>query len=167
MPPPITPDDSTVTAGKLPVSANEQPPTLLPAARAKVNLIGTKLNDRYLIEREIGRGGMGAVFLARDKPELHARPVVVKVLLEDSLKNEWAVQKFHQEIESLTRLDDSGIVGIFDAGTLPDGAPFLVMQYVDGVSLRTQIKPDGTDFARAANIMRKATCSRNSIMTIR
>ena len=65
----------------------------VPAAQtnkaSQSNLIGATLGGRYVIERERGRGGMGAVYLARDKPELHSRPVVVKVLLEDALKHDW------------------------------------------------------------------------------
>jgi class 3 adenylate cyclase len=79
--------------------------------------------------------------------------VVVKVLLEEGLKNDWVVKKFQQEIESLTRLDDPGVVGIFDAGTLDDGTPYLVMQYVDGSNLRALIKPEGMDLQQVANII--------------
>src|SRR6266571_6369426 len=96
--------------------------------QAEEPMRGVKLGGRYVIERELGRGGMGAVYLARDKPELHSRPVVVKVLLEEAMKNELVVSKFYQEIESLTRLDDPGVIGIFDAGRLDDGTPYLVMQ---------------------------------------
>jgi serine/threonine protein kinase len=121
----------------------------------KPSLIGLKLGGRYLIERELGRGGMGAVYLARDKPELHSRPVVVKVLLENALKDDWVVQKFQQEIESLTRLDDPGVIGIFDAGKLEDGTPYLVMQYVEGSNLRERLKPEGMNLQEAANIIRQ------------
>ncbi|HXM34003.1 MAG TPA: protein kinase [Pyrinomonadaceae bacterium] len=126
-----------------------------PTLPAKSSLIGQKLGGRYLIEKELGRGGMGAVYLARDKPELHARPVVVKVLLEEALKNDWVVQKFQQEIESLTRLDDPGVIGIFDAGKLDDGTPYLVMQYVEGSNLRLRLKPEGLNLHEAANIIRQ------------
>jgi serine/threonine-protein kinase len=125
------------------------------SAPTQTDLIGTVIGGRYLIERELGRGGIGAVYLARDKPELMSRRVVVKVLLEESLKNEWIVQKFRQEVESLTRLDDPGVVGIFDAGMLADGAPYLVMQFVDGVSLRAEIHPGGMTLARAADLIRQ------------
>jgi len=108
-----------------------------------------------VIEQKLGEGGMGAVYIARDKPELHSRRVVVKVLLEAALKNEYVIQKFQQEIESLTRLDDPGVVGIFDAGKLDDGTPYLVMQYVDGTNLRALIKPEGMDFHRAASIIKQ------------
>ncbi|MGH9759585.1 MAG: serine/threonine protein kinase, partial [Blastocatellia bacterium] len=119
---------------------------------AKSVVIGCLVGDRYLIERELGVGGFSAAYLARDKPALMSRPVVVKVLLEESLRNEWVVQKFLQEIESLTRIDDPGVVGIFDAGALPNGSPYLVMQYIDGESLRARIRPGGIDLELTANI---------------
>src|SRR5215470_9179486 len=83
-------------------------------------LTGGLLSGRYQIERELDRGGMGAVYLARDQ-QLHARPVVVKVLLDEAFKSDYVVQKFGQEIEALSRLDHPGIVGIIDAGKLSDG----------------------------------------------
>jgi serine/threonine protein kinase len=125
------------------------------APSSRANLIGMTLGGRYLVERELGRGGMGAVYLARDKPELHSRPVVVKVLLEEAMKNELVVSKFYQEIESLTRLDDPGVIGIFDAGRLDDGTPYLVMQYVEGTTLRAAMKPEGMDLGQAAAIIRQ------------
>jgi serine/threonine protein kinase/predicted aspartyl protease len=146
----------------MPLDAEHDPPggdqpkqPTRPTAPAKPSLIGMKLGGRYLIERQLGRGGMGAVYLARDKPELHSRPVVVKVLLEEGLRNELVIGRFQREIESMTRLDDPGIVGIFDAGTLDDGSPYLVMQYVDGSTLRALIKPEGIDLAEAADIIRQ------------
>ena len=122
---------------------------------SRANLIGKTLGGRYLIERELGRGGMGVVYLARDKPELHSRPVVVKILLEEALKNEIIVSKFYQEIESLTRLDDPGVIGIFDAGQLDDGTPYLVMQYVEGTTLLAAITREGMDLEKAAGIIRQ------------
>lgn len=121
----------------------------------KDNLIGTLLSGRYLIEKELGRGGMGVVYLARDKPELTSRPVVVKLLLEEAMKSEWVLRKFRHEIEALTRLDDPGAVGIFDAGYLPDKTPYFVMQYVEGTNLRSALKPEGMDFERVAGILKQ------------
>jgi len=112
-------------------------------------LIGVALDGRYIIEKELGHGGIGAVYLARDR-KLMNKAVVVKVLLEASLQNEWVVRKFQQEKEALTRVDHPGIVGILDAGELPDGKPYIVMQYVDGVTLRSIMQSEGTDLNRAA-----------------
>src|SRR5687767_3531596 len=96
---------------------------------------GSTLNGRYFIEKELKRGGFGIVYLAYDR-QLHSRPVVVKVLLDDAYKNEYVVQKFRQEIEALSRIDHPGVVGIVDSGEMADGKPFIVMQYVDGFTLR-------------------------------
>jgi serine/threonine protein kinase len=134
------------------------PPTEIVSTTApeSLNLVGSTLADRYYVERKLGSGGIGDVYLARDKPELMARQVVVKVLQEQALNNEWIVTKFRQEIEALTRIDDAGVVGLLDAGTLPDGHPFLVMQFVEGENLRSHMRPDGgMDFEDIAHILKQ------------
>jgi serine/threonine protein kinase len=118
------------------------------------SLNGTTLDSRYSIEKQIGQGGVGVVYLARDQ-KLHNKPVVIKVLHEKSLQDSWVVQKFQQEKEALARVDHPGVVGILDTGELPDGKPYLVMQYIDGVTLRSQIKPEGMPLERAAEIIRQ------------
>src|SRR5437588_13078353 len=106
------------------------------------NLVGQLLDDRYQIEKELGQGGVGVVYLARDR-KLHDKRVVVKVLLDKSLQNEWVIQKFQQEKEALARVDHPGVVGILDTGELPDGKPYIVMQFIDGVTMRSQIMQQG------------------------
>src|SRR2546423_8596429 len=118
------------------------------------SLNGTTLDSRYSIEKQIGQGGVGIIYLARDQ-KLHDKPVVIKVLHEKSLQDSWVVQKFQQEKEALARVDHPGVVGILDTGELPDGKPYLVMQYIDGVTLRSQIKPEGMSLERAAEIIRQ------------
>jgi len=134
-------------------SSDNVPAQDLPGADT---LIGTALDERYLIERKLGQGGVGAVYLARDR-KLHDKHVVVKVLLEKSLQDEWVVQKFQQEKEALARVDHPGVVGIIDTGELSDGKAYLVMQYIEGGSLRDAIKekPEGLDLVRAAAIVRQ------------
>ena len=117
-------------------------------------LPGTTLDNRYFIEKELGRGGVGAVYLARDR-KLHDKAVVIKILLEKSLQNSWVVQKFQQEKEALARVDHPGVVGILDTGELPDGKPYLVMQFIDGVTLRSQIKPEGIPLDGAAELIKQ------------
>jgi len=138
---------------KDPLPPTEIGSTTVPAG---LNLVGLTLADRYCVERKLGEGGIGDVYLARDKPELMARQVVVKVLQEKALNNEWIVTKFRQEIEALTRIDDPGVVGLLDAGTLPDGHPFLVMQFVEGENLRAHMRLDGgMDLEDVAHIMQQ------------
>jgi serine/threonine protein kinase len=126
-------------------------PTRLPS---QDELIGQTLNGRYLIQNEIKRGGMGVVYLALDQ-QLHARPVVMKVLLEEAFQSEYVVQKFRQEVEALSRIDHPGIVGIIDAGELKNGKPFIIMQYVEGVTLRSAISPEGMNLERTAELLKQ------------
>ncbi len=119
-------------------------------------LVGTTLAGRYLIESKLGQGGVGAVYLARDY-KLHDKRVVVKVLLDKSLKDPLVQIKFQQEKEALARLDHPGIVVITDSGEMPDGQPYLVMQYVEGMSLREAIKaePEGMEVQHAAEVIKQ------------
>src|SRR2546423_2618381 len=117
-------------------------------------LLGQVLDGRYRIEKELGQGGVGAVYLARDR-KLHDKRVVIKVLLDKSLQNDWVVQKFQQEKEALARVDNPGVVGILDTGELPDGKPYIVRQFIDGVTLRSQITQQGMPLARAADIIKQ------------
>src|SRR5258708_37617785 len=103
-------------------------------------ILPQRIKDRYVIQRELGRGGFGAVYLAHDE-ELDSRRVVVKVLLDKGAeKDEWVLRKFQEEKQALARIEPPGVVGILDAGALPDGTPFLVMQFVDGVTLRSVLR---------------------------
>jgi len=108
--------------------------------------------NRYLIEKELGRGGFGAVYLARDQ-QLLSKPVVVKVLLEEASLAPYIQKKFQQEIEALARIDHPGIVGVLDVGETPEGKPFLVMQFVEGVTLRSLITAGGIKLRNAARIV--------------
>ncbi|MCI0488028.1 MAG: AAA-like domain-containing protein [Blastocatellia bacterium] len=118
---------------------------------------GLTLNDRYLIDRKIGSGGIGAVYLARDQ-KLLSKPVVIKVILEQPEESDhynWLQQKFRQEMEALARIDHPGVVGVLDTGEMPDKKPFLVMQFVEGVDLRLVIKSGRMELARVADIIRQ------------
>jgi len=108
--------------------------------------------NRYLIEKELGRGGFGAVYLARDQ-QLLSKPVVVKVLLEEASLAPYIQKKFQQEIEALARIDHPGIVGVLDVGETPEGKPFLVMQFVEGVTLRSLITAGGVKLRNASRIV--------------
>lgn len=118
------------------------------------SVVGTTIDNKYLIERALGHGGMGKVYFARDLT-LHNRPVVIKVLLDASVKDEYVVRKFRQEVEALARIDHPGVVSVLSAGELSDGKPFIVMQYVNGVTLRSLIPMEGMDLERAAQILKQ------------
>lgn len=117
-------------------------------------LIGSTIEGRYLVEKELGRGGMGAVYLARDLT-LHNRPIVIKTLLQASLHTAYVVRKFKQEVEALARIDHPGVVSVLGSGKLADGNLYIGMQYVNGVTLRSQIPSEGMNFERAAAILKQ------------
>src|SRR5215213_3300601 len=118
------------------------------------SLIGTTIDQRYLVERALGHGGIGKVYFARDL-KLHNKPVVIKVLLDASIKDAYVVKKFRQEVEALARIDHPNVVSVLGAGELPDGKPFIVMQYVSGMTLRSQIPIEGMDLERAAQVLKQ------------
>lgn len=146
-----TDDNPRKTAGPDEPAPTVMDPTRLPP---RDELIGQVLNGRYLIQHEIKRGGMGVVYLALDQ-QLHSRRVVIKVLLDEAFQSEYVVQKFRQEVEALSRIDHPGIVGIIDAGELLNGKPFIIMQYVDGVTLRSTISPEGMNLERTAELLKQ------------
>ena len=115
---------------------------------------GGKLKGRYLIERELGRGGIGVVYLARDE-RLHGMPVVIKFLLDVAGQNEWVIRKFSQEAEALTRINHPGVVRVIDRDQLDDGRPFFVMEFINGRSLREVMEPEGMELAYVARIVRQ------------
>ena len=88
----------------------------------------------YRILRELGRGGMGTVYLAeRDEPGLHMT-VAVKVVRR-GMDSAFVVGRFRTERQILAALEHPGIARLYDGGTTDDGLPFFVMEYVDGEDL--------------------------------
>jgi serine/threonine protein kinase len=115
---------------------------------------GSLLGGRYMLQREIGRGGFGVVYLAADL-QLHDKPVVVKILMTTSTEDSWRYKKFQGEIEALARINHPGIVQVTDAGETPEGRPFMVTEYIEGAPLRFLIRDGGIDFGKAASIVRQ------------
>ena len=93
--------------------------------------------DTLVLEAELGRGGMGRVFRARD--ERLGRSVAVKVLRPESAANPDFRARFAREARTLARLEHPGIVAVHDFGTTPDGDGYLVMQLVSGGSIADRL----------------------------
>ena len=92
----------------------------------------TVINDRYRIERRIGRGGMADVFLARD--QLLARDVAVKVLFPEFAVDPKFVERFRREAQSAAGLTHPNIVNVYDWGRF-ETTYFIAMEYVEGRTL--------------------------------
>ena len=103
-------------------------------------LIGTKLGD-YVITSKIGGGGMGIVYEAL-QPVIHKR-VAIKVIRPDIAREEKEIQRFLEEARASTSIRHRGIVDVFNFGQLPDGRPYMVMEYLTGASLGELISEKG------------------------
>src|SRR6266852_3556739 len=89
---------------------------------------------RYRIVRELGRGGMGAVYLATRADDQYRKQVAVK-LIKCGFDTEDMRRRFRHERQILASLDHSNIARLIDGGTTEDGRPYLVMDYVEGVPI--------------------------------
>ena len=103
-------------------------------------MIGDVLSGRYRVTRLLGRGGMSAVWLARD--DVLDRDVAVKMLHIRRLESAEAVERFEREARTLASLTHPGIVTVIDRGD-DHGRPFIVFEYVRGRDLREQIADAG------------------------
>lgn len=144
-PGPKTPDTLRTGADAPPVRG-DAPPGGVDAPSGPDPLVGTVIDDRYRIERTIGEGGMGIVYLATHVV-LNKR-LAVKVLRRDLAHDGEVVQRFVQEAQSASAIGHENIVDISDFGRLEDGSVYFVMEYLEGQDLSTLIetgdlRPDG------------------------
>ena len=116
---------------------------------------GQKINDRYQIIKSIGEGGMANVYLAYDT--ILDRNVAVKVLRGDLATDEKFVRRFQREAMSASALSHPNIVEMYDVGE-DDGNYFIVMEYIDGKTLKNLIKKRGAlTVAEVVDIMLQLT----------
>jgi eukaryotic-like serine/threonine-protein kinase len=109
------------------------------AAAAEFEAVDSSLNssDRlgvYRIVREIGRGGMGTVYLAERDDKQFQKQVAIKVV-RHGMDTEHLLRRFRRERQILAHLDHPHIARLLDGGSTEDGRPFLVMEYKPGTAI--------------------------------
>lgn len=105
--------------------------TAFPGASASTQpQIGARIGA-YQLEREIGRGGMGAVYLATRADSEFIKRVAIK-LIRHGKENDFAIRRFRNERQILARIESPYVARLIDGGTTEDGHPFFVMEYVEG-----------------------------------
>lgn len=116
---------------------------------------GQKINDRYEIIKSIGEGGMANVYLGYDT--ILDRNVAIKVLRGDLANDEKFVRRFQREALSASSLSHPNIVAMYDVGE-DDGLYYIVMEYVEGKTLKQLLKKRGSlTLSEAIDIMLQLT----------
>jgi serine/threonine-protein kinase len=105
-----------------------------------MSLVGRVFSNRYEIVREIAQGGMAEVYLGHDR--LLDRPIALKALFPEYAREPSFVERFRREAQAAANLNNANIVGIYDWGQ-EEGTYFIVMEYVEGRSLRDLIRSEG------------------------
>lgn len=130
-------------------------------AQTRSNLPGPQLlARRYFLEKRLGRGAMGQVYLARDE-NLGTRKVAVKTVRQDLLNSDnlqegEAIARFEREARSAASIQHPNIVGVTDFGQTEDGVFYLVMEYVEGENLHRLLRREGTlTVSRAVNLLKQ------------
>ncbi len=113
------------------------------------------LSQRFRIVRQIGAGGMGAVFLA-EQIQVGNRPVALKVLLRKLLDDPEFLLRFQNEAASTGRIHHPNVVTIYESGQADDGTPYIAMEYLEGETLRNTIQRRGAlPLAECAEIIQQ------------
>lgn len=112
---------------------------------------GDVVAEKYELQRPLARGGMGQVWVAQN--QLTERRVAIKFMLPELATSPDTVQRFFREAKASARIDHPSIVDVLDLGTLEDGAPFMVMEYLEGRSLEQLIDKEPLAPIQAAAVM--------------
>ncbi len=117
--------------------------------------IGTLIGGRYRLDAEIGRGGMSSVFRAFDT--VLERTVAIKLMHREIAADSDQLERFRREARSVAQLNHPHVVTVIDAGEEPSregeqagGTPYIVLEYIDGETLKAVIRREGPlDIAQA------------------
>lgn len=115
---------------------------------------GAIFADKYRVEREIGRGGMGVVVAALHL-ELHTK-VALKVMLPELARDERLVERFLREARATARLASEHVARVVDVGRHPIGSPYLVMELLEGEDLSAFVRRGGLSVGMATGLLLQA-----------
>src|SRR3954468_7964980 len=103
-------------------------------------LLGTLLNGRYRLDEQVGAGGMSTVYRAFD--ETLERPVAIKLMNREIATDSDQLERFRREARAVAQLSHPHVVGVIDAGE-DQARPYIVLEYVEGETLKERIRRNG------------------------
>jgi serine/threonine-protein kinase len=111
-----------------------------------MSALGTLIGDRYRLDAVIGRGGMSTVYKAFDT--VLERPVAIKLMHREIATDSDQLERFRREARAVAQLNHPHVVSVIDAGEEPldeegVGTPYIVLEYVDGETLKSVIRREG------------------------
>ncbi len=119
----------------------------------EVSRVGQRIGA-YVVVRQLGRGGMGAVYLAARADGQFEKEVAIKVLKRGTDTDE-VLRRFGKERQIVARLDHPNIARLLDAGTTDDGLPYFVMEFVDGVPVTQHVREHQLSLEQQLELFRK------------
>src|SRR5260221_8065170 len=135
-----------------PVSEHNKRPSHRPPGGPEA-LVGTVLGERYKVVRLIGEGGMGAVYEG-EHAHMHKR-LAIKILHPEMSRLPEVVARFEREALAASHIDHPNVAAATDFGKLDDGSFFLILEYVEGTSLRDLVARGRIESKRALHITRQ------------
>jgi serine/threonine protein kinase len=118
------------------------------------DLAGYTLDSRYQLGAIIARGGFASVLQGRDLQQ-NGRRCAVKVFRRELLDQDSLLRRFEEEVSALEKLKHANIVHIYGHGSTPEGVPYLVMEYIEGQTLRELIQAGPLPARRTAGFLRQ------------
>src|SRR5512137_925805 len=106
------------------------------------HFMGVTLGGKYVVKQLLGHGGMGAVFLGIQRFGSTERSVAIKLLTRDPNLDPAALKRFYREVEVVVQLSHPNSVRVYDFGLTDEGQPYMVMEFLEGKSLKEVILAD-------------------------
>jgi serine/threonine-protein kinase len=118
-------------------------------------LLGTTLDNRFELQSFIAQGGFAAVYKGRDTHR-QGSPCAIKIFRNELIDSDWLTHRFNQEVASLKKINHPAVVSIYGHGISPTGAPYLVLEYVEGGTLRDLLNAGPIPLARSGSLLNQA-----------
>ncbi|MDE1160636.1 MAG: serine/threonine-protein kinase [Acidobacteriaceae bacterium] len=117
-------------------------------------LKGRLLNSRYEVGRILARGGFAAVVEGRDLNQ-SGSPCAIKIFRQELIEKEWMLRRFEQEVAALRRIHHPNVVAVLDSGIADGGLFYLVMELIDGATLRERLDAGSVAQGEIASLLRQ------------